>query len=154
VLEVIKTSGLPSDCQITVVMGSQARWQQEVSQQVKDMPWPTEVLVNTSDMARVIADSDLAIGAAGSTSWERCCLGVPTLLVVLADNQQPGARALQQAQAARLIGRTEDIATQLPLALDALMASGELGRMSVAASAVTEGVGAEKVIASLGGFHG
>lgn len=154
VLDVLKTCALPPDCQVTAVMGSQARWQREVGQQAQDMPWPTEVLVNTSDMARLMADSDLAIGAAGSTSWERCCLGLPTLLVVLADNQQPGARALHQAQAARLIGRCEDIVTQLPLALDALMASGELGRMSIAARAVTEGVGVDKVMTALGGFHG
>lgn len=154
VLDVLKICALPSGCQITVVMGSQARWQQEVDQQAQDMPWPTEVLVNTSDMARLMADSDLAIGAAGITSWERCCLGLPTLLVVLADNQQLGAVALHDAQAARLIGRTEAIAGQLPLAIDTLMVGGELGRMSIAASAVTEGMGVDKVLAALEGFHG
>jgi len=42
-----------------------------------------------------MADSDLAIGAAGSTSWERCCLGLPTLLIVLAENQRDAARFLE-----------------------------------------------------------
>ena len=35
----------------------------------------------------VISRSDLAIGAAGTTSWERTRLGLPTLLVPVADNQ-------------------------------------------------------------------
>jgi spore coat polysaccharide biosynthesis predicted glycosyltransferase SpsG len=33
-------------------------------------------------------DADLAIGAAGSSVWERCCLGLPQVLMVTADNQR------------------------------------------------------------------
>lgn len=40
-----------------------------------------------ADMPKLIYDADLAIGAAGSSVWERCCLGLPQVLMVTADNQ-------------------------------------------------------------------
>jgi UDP-2,4-diacetamido-2,4,6-trideoxy-beta-L-altropyranose hydrolase len=42
----------------------------------------------TDRMAELIACADLAIGAGGTTTWERCCLGLPTLAICLADNQR------------------------------------------------------------------
>ena len=41
-----------------------------------------------ADMPKLMYDADLAIGAAGSSVWERCCLGLPQVLMVTADNQQ------------------------------------------------------------------
>jgi len=150
VLQALKTCALPADCNITVVMGLTAPWLENVRQLAAQMPWPTEVVVNINDMAQRMADSDLAIGAAGSTSWERCCLGLPTLMVVLAANQQSGAQAMETAQAARLIGTVNDIATQLTLAIAELTKSGGLSQMSLAASAITDGLGVEKVLHAMG----
>jgi UDP-2,4-diacetamido-2,4,6-trideoxy-beta-L-altropyranose hydrolase len=150
VLQALKFCALPHDCRVSVVMGLQAPWLQQVREQSQDMPWPTEVLVSITDMAQRMAESDLAIGAAGSTSWERCCLGLPTLMVVLADNQWPGARALQEAQAACLIGAVCDITAQLPLAFRALTQDQRLMHMSTAASTVTDGQGVDKVLQAIG----
>ena len=150
VLQALKTCTLPSDCRITVVMGLTAPWLQNVRELAEDMPWSTEVVVNVDDIAQRMADSDLAIGAAGSTSWERCCLGVPTLMSVLAENQQSGSQAMEAANAAHLIGAVGDIATQLPLALAELIESERLIRMSLAAKSVTDGRGVEKVLCAMG----
>jgi UDP-2,4-diacetamido-2,4,6-trideoxy-beta-L-altropyranose hydrolase len=150
VLQALKTCALPADCRITVVMGLTAPWLQNVQELATQMPWPTEVVVNVGDMARRMADSDLAIGAAGSTSWERCCLGLPTLMVVLAENQQAGAQALEAAHAAYMIRAVSDIATQLPLAVRELMDSDCQSRMSLAASAITNGQGVEEILNAIG----
>ena len=48
--------------------------------------------VQTPHMAALMAAADAACGAGGSTTWERCCLGLPTLAAVLADNQKRLAR--------------------------------------------------------------
>lgn len=153
VLQALKTSALPADCRITAVMGLAAPWLQNVRELAAQMPWPTEVVVNVNDMAQRMADSDLAIGAAGSTSWERCCLGLPTLMVVLAINQQPGAQALAAAHAARLLGTVSDIATQLPLAAIELIDSDCQSRMSLAASALTDGQGVGRILQAIGAFN-
>lgn len=42
---------------------------------------------NINTMAQLISDADIAIGAGGTTTWERGCLGLPTLTVSIADNQ-------------------------------------------------------------------
>jgi UDP-2,4-diacetamido-2,4,6-trideoxy-beta-L-altropyranose hydrolase len=150
VLEALKSCPLPADCRITVVMGATAPWLVQVRELAQQMPWPTAVLVNIADMAQHMADSDLAIGAAGSTSWERCCLGLPTLMVVLAENQQPGAQALEAAHAARLIGAVSDIATQMQLAVRELIDPACQMRMSHAASVSTDGHGVERILTAMG----
>ncbi len=40
------------------------------------------------DMASLMLEHDIAIGAPGTTSWERACLGLPNVIVPLASNQQ------------------------------------------------------------------
>jgi UDP-2,4-diacetamido-2,4,6-trideoxy-beta-L-altropyranose hydrolase len=149
VLQALKGCTLPQDCRISVVMGLQAPWLQQVRAQAQDMPWPTEVLVNISDMAQRMADSDLAIGAAGSTSWERCCLGLPTLMVVLADNQRAIAEALQGAGAAK----TLDNPSAVPMAcevLSVLVANpSALHNMSIAAARIVDGLGTASLVSQL-----
>lgn len=153
ILKTLRICPLPRDCHITVVMGLTAPWLENVQKIAADMPWITEVIVNVSDMARRMAESDLAIGAAGSTSWERCCLGLPTLTVVLAENQRTAAEALEAAQATRLIGGVNDISKQLPLLLNEMISTDWNSRMSIAAAAICEGKGVEKVLRAIGSLY-
>lgn len=145
VLKALKHSSLSEDCCITVVIGPRAPWQQQVRELAASMQWSTEVRVGVGNMAQLMAESDLAIGAAGSTSWERCCLGLPALLVVLAENQWFGAEALNRHEAVFLIGETDDIERQLPRAIEIVAQSEILARMSGAASKITDGRGVEKL---------
>jgi UDP-2,4-diacetamido-2,4,6-trideoxy-beta-L-altropyranose hydrolase len=94
VLAALEGTTLPTNCSITVIMGATAPWLEAVRIQASKMRWPTKVMVNTSDMAQLMADADLCIGAAGSTSWERCTLGLPCILLCLADNQRMSIQTL------------------------------------------------------------
>lgn len=40
-----------------------------------------------ANMAQMIYEADIAIAAGGSSTWERCCLGLPTYMIKIADNQ-------------------------------------------------------------------
>lgn len=153
VLEALRNCVLPVESRITVVMGLTAPWMQNVRELAAQMPWPTEVVVNVNDMAERMADSDLAIGAAGSTSWERCCLGLPTLMVVLAKNQKPNANSMKAAHAAHLLGGADDIAKHLPLAFSALNDSDGLRRMSLATREITDGRGVDRMLKVMGGAN-
>jgi UDP-2,4-diacetamido-2,4,6-trideoxy-beta-L-altropyranose hydrolase len=94
--------------------------------------------VDTRDMAALMAAADLAIGAGGSSLWERCCLGLPSLTLVLADNQQDAAAALAARGASEVV-EEGDLAARLA----ALVADPErLARMSEAAAALCDGQGA------------
>jgi len=147
VLQALRSCRLPADCRITVVMGATAPWLDEIRKEAQDMPWPTRVLVGVSDMAQLMADSDLAIGAAGATSWERCCLGLPTIMLVLAENQRKIAEELCEAGAAHLI-EVSTLNNQLLIVPD----NWEplfLGAMSAAAAAITDGSRVAQVINAL-----
>ena len=94
VLEAIKACALPDDLRITVVMGSNAPWLSQVETLAEQLPQPTEVKVNVQNMAQLMADSDLAIGAGGSTTLERMCLGLPSIVVTVAENQKKSIKFL------------------------------------------------------------
>ena len=104
VLDALADAGLPAECRITVVLGRSAPWTEDIRERAARIPVPTELRVGVRDMAGLMVEADLAIGAAGSSAWERCCLGLPTLLVVLAENQVSAADALSKAGAVVLLG--------------------------------------------------
>lgn len=56
-----------------------------------------------SDMAKIMIEHDVAIGAPGTTSWERACLGLPSIIIPLADNQLAVSKALVKARSAIII---------------------------------------------------
>lgn len=149
VLEALRVCSLPGQCQITVVMGATAPWLAEVSRQAQNMPWPTTIMVGVSDMAQLMADSDLAIGAAGSTSWERCCLGLPTVMVVLADNQRNIAEALQRTGAAMTAGDLSSGAAIRELLAELVGDTHSIVRMSAAAKHVADGLGTARLVSYL-----
>ncbi|KAB0287453.1 UDP-2,4-diacetamido-2,4,6-trideoxy-beta-L-altropyranose hydrolase [Vibrio fortis] len=73
--------------QITVLMSSRSPHYDQVSDWCKTKD-NIKHIDFTNDMAQMMLDHDIAIGAPGSTSWERACLGLPSIVVPLADNQK------------------------------------------------------------------
>lgn len=147
VLQALRTCTLPADCRITVVMGAAAPWLDEVCKQAQDMPWQTQVLVGVSDMAQLMADSDLAIGAAGATSWERCCLGLPTIMLVLAENQRKVAQGLERSGAVKLTNLALGETTQLRELLVPLINNpSQLLHMGECAASIVDGSGVKTVM--------
>lgn len=132
---------------VTVIMGGQAPWLTEVQQLSQALTLDVAVRVDVSDMASVMAQADLAIGAAGATAWERCCLGLPTLMAVLADNQRLVAEGLRAAGAVHLLPSVNSLAKSLPGLLGALIADpGQLQQMSQRAAALVDGAGVRRVL--------
>ena len=102
-LQELERVELAKELTITVVMGSTAPHLEQVRQMAQSSQLKIEVLVGVNNMAELMANADLAIGAAGSTTWERCCLGLPTIQLVIAENQRPIAEALMQIGAVVLL---------------------------------------------------
>lgn len=95
-----------------------------------------------ADVAALMAKADVAIGAAGSTSWERCCLGLPTVLLKLASNQAKIAGELVQRGAALL---AEGPRQAVRLAVDLVHDPASLKAMSLSAAALIDGKGVLRV---------
>lgn len=73
-------------------------------------PW-TELHAATEALATLMASADLAIGAAGTSTLERCCVGLPTLCITIADNQRVVAEAVHRAGALAYLGHMDHIGT-------------------------------------------
>ncbi|MHC6224577.1 UDP-2,4-diacetamido-2,4,6-trideoxy-beta-L-altropyranose hydrolase [Pseudomonas sp. X10] len=150
ILEALKSCELPGNIRFTVVLGATAPHLQAVREMAISCPWSVEVLCGISDMAERMASADLAIGAGGGTTWERCCLGLPTLLVILAENQKPAGLALEATGSIQVIDLGMPLVVQLQSAFSRLGKNGVLYAMSVAASAITDGLGVERLLARMG----
>ena len=150
VLHALQSRSLPEDCRLTVVMGQTAPWLKNVQDLACSMQRPTRVLVGVGNMAQLMADSDLAIGAAGATSWERCCLGLPSIMLVVAENQLEVAKGLEEAGAALLCLSDQGLSKQLAVLLGKLCADIEqIALLSKAAAKVANGTGAGEVVARM-----
>lgn len=150
ILKSLQQANLPKRCQLTVVMGATAPWVDSVIEHADTMPWQTEVKTGVSNMAELMANSDLAIGAAGSTSWERCCLGLPTLMLVLADNQKQIAANLEKVKAVTAISLNDNFDTELLSAIDDFVHSpNRLSDMSQAAANTVDGLGTSRIIKTM-----
>jgi len=100
----------------------------------------------------LIARADLAIGAGGATTWERACLGLPSLVVTIAANQLPFAQALDQAGHLQWLGDGARMSVkQIRSALVTRIAKPFAGE---AAPALTDGWGASRLAIAMLGLHG
>lgn len=104
------------------------------------------VEVDVKAMAPIIGEADLAIGAGGSSTWERCCLGLPGITLVLAENQADMAARLDaQGVTKTLDVRQPGFADRLGQALKSLVNDSAARRsMSAKASLLCDGLGAER----------
>jgi UDP-2,4-diacetamido-2,4,6-trideoxy-beta-L-altropyranose hydrolase len=154
VLEALSESVLPASTELDIIMGAAAPYLDEVRQQATGLPFKATVSVNVTDMAERMCLADLSIGAAGGTSWERGCLGLPAILVVLAENQVAGATALEASGAAVKIDDADQLGATLPSVLVALFEPGRLERMSDAAAGITDGDGVFRALQEMGAAGG
>ncbi len=99
-----------------------------------------------------MAERDLAVGADGTTSWERCCLGLPTLIVVLADNQKVISEKLVESGAAQPLVLNTELPSLLQNKITEFIShTGEIALMAEQASKITEGQGALHMVKYLYG---
>src|SRR5207302_4135690 len=105
----------------------------------------------TRDMARLMARAQVYVGAGGSTSWERCCLGLPGVVVAVAENQEAACLALDDAGSHVYLGQASSVSPQaIVQATLALLASPSWrSRLAGRSSAIVDGSGATRVAARL-----
>jgi len=96
------------DIRLDVVINPASLHADAIREQVKGIQ---EVTLHTHlpSLAPLMVQADLAIGAGGATSWERCCLGLPTLVVTLAENQKPIAAELDRQGLIRWLGHKDEV---------------------------------------------
>lgn len=139
--------------QATVVVGGSNPHLDALRQAAARRPDAIRLVVDAQDMPKLMAEADIALAAAGSTAWELAFMGLPSALIVLADNQAGIASALHAAGASLNLGNfreltPEAVARQLSLLIDD---EGKRRELSRKARVLVDGRGAERVVAALGG---
>lgn len=140
---------LPPRVQVDIVTGSANPHVSHLRKMCVDRP---QIVLHdqVEDMAALLNGTDLAIGAAGGSVWERCCLGVPSIIVSVAVNQDAGLRQLGETGVAFVVDPPEPgpdasagaIVDALKFALASPLA---LRHQSELAAALIDGQGAARV---------
>jgi len=99
------------------------------------------------NIAELMAVADLALGSPGATSWERCACALPAVTISQAENQEAIGVGLQEAGAHCYLGRAESVTDEEIAAALMRLANDPhaLAEMSLRASGITDGSGAERV---------
>lgn len=107
----------------------------------------TEVSQGLPSLAEVMARADLMVSGGGATTWERMCLGLPALVVSLADNQTPMCVALADAGYQTFLGTTDEVTTDTVRAAlyESLGNPETLKAQSIRALDLTDGQGLKRV---------
>ena len=142
VLDLLKVSQLPADTELDIVVGATSPHLEDICNRADDLSYKTTVSVNVKNMAERMCQADLSIGAAGGTSWERACLGLPAIVFVLEANQYAIAGALEVAGAAIVINGNEK---EMPKIIAEILKFGRLKQLSESARKITDGYGALRV---------
>jgi len=142
ITELLNTN-LLNKMKVIIVLGGNAPWRDDIVKLTKMAPKNNiEIKVDVTNMAEIASNSDLAIGAAGGSTWERCCLGVPTIQFVIAVNQMKIANTLSE------IHSVIDITISEVKKLKEIIANmhNMLPKLSVISSSIANGKGVYNVI--------
>lgn len=131
---------------VDVVIGAQNPHRNIIEQIVGEHQETLELHIQTEHMAELMAAADLAIGASGTASWERCCLKLPSLICVLADNQSPIAEKLNNLGAVISLGESRSLeSADYAIALTEL-SHAMLAQLSEKSGALVDGAGVNRAI--------
>lgn len=135
------------DIRVDVVIGASSGHRDEIERMASAMP-RVQCHTGVENMAALMSAADISIGAGGTATWERLALGLPSLVIAIADNQVAGAQALARDGYILYAGWHEDITVErLRDDLAVLMRYPHLLRqVSLKAQELVDGLGTERVV--------
>lgn len=136
---------------VDVVIGSGSPWLTAITATAATLDPPARVMVDARDIPRILAAADLAIGAGGGSAFERCCLGLPSIQIQIADNQKETGRLLSGCGATLDLGPQKSIhPAQLNTAIRSLLHDPQRrAAMSRAAASLCDGRGLYRALCAL-----
>jgi len=152
VLQAVQQANI-DDLEVVVVIGSANPYRQLLQSVGHASQIPFRLVVNTTEMAELMAWADLSISAGGSTCLELAHMGVPTMCVILAENQRLLVEGLAEAGAAINLGWYHDLPPlKIAQSLESLaLAAGVREDMAQQGRNLVDGKGTERVLLALVG---
>ncbi len=90
-----------------LVIGAKNKYQMQIKNICKENGFEYQAYIES--MAKIMHGVDLSIGGGGSTTWERCYLNLPAIVISLADNQTKVCQALQNYGVIKYLGNSQNI---------------------------------------------
>jgi UDP-2,4-diacetamido-2,4,6-trideoxy-beta-L-altropyranose hydrolase len=138
------------DINVDVVISAVSPYASAILQQVQGHE-NIRVHHNLPTLAPLMRQADLAIGAGGVTNWERLCVGLPALVITLADNQHPIAAELHHRRLIHWLGAQGDVEEDdISQALRKLLALETLKNEFSNGTQLVDGMGVSRVLAAMG----
>jgi UDP-2,4-diacetamido-2,4,6-trideoxy-beta-L-altropyranose hydrolase len=133
---------------VDVVLGSKALHLENVRRCAKEISLRAAVSVDVNDMALRMSDADFAVGAGGTTTWERCCLGLPVLVIQTAEHQSLSMENLRQLGGQMSLSSNGEITPRLVSEeiVKLVFDNEALSEMSRKASGICDGYGVQRVL--------
>lgn len=144
-VQAIASPAMPS-IEVDVVIGPSNPHAESIVRLCSGLP-RTRVHRGANNIAELMRRADLSIGAGGVMSWERCCVGLPAVVVDVASNQIGTLTALADVGAALYLGRAASVTAEiLTDAVRALLDDPARNRaLGEAALALVDGLGGGRV---------
>lgn len=140
-----------ADLEIVAVVGASNPHLAALQEEVRRSPHVIRIEQNVTNMPELMAWADVAVSSGGSTCWELAFMGVPSIILVLAENQRSISEGLDKVWMALDLGwHLEASAVQIGLRLSSLLHDYELRfRISTRARTLVDGMGPSRVVMSL-----
>lgn len=140
---------LEGNVAVNIIAGATNPHTAELREFIADMAEAT-LHVQVDNMAELMAKADLCIGAGGSSTWERCCLGLPSVVVTVADNQEALTAALAVDGYLLYLGKNSSVSEHDLCRAVACMQNNLLAEgFSKRGLALVDGRGAHRVVSAL-----
>ena len=133
---------------LDIVFSSNSSYKEKIKKLVNENK-SIKIYSDLTSLASLILKADLAIGACGATSWERLCLGLPSIVITVAQNQKPIAKELHKQGLIRWLGHYDKVTNNSIYNALKISIDQNLETWSNACKIVTNGCGAEKVASFL-----
>jgi len=142
---------VPGPLEVLLIVGEANPHRATLDAAAAVCPHSVEVAADVRNMPERLAWGDIAVSAAGGTSWELARVGTPQIAIVLADNQRPGGEALARDGLAVCLGWHADLdAAAIGAAVAALADDApRRAELSRRGSALIDGNGALRVLAAM-----
>ncbi|HKV41453.1 MAG TPA: glycosyltransferase, partial [Blastocatellia bacterium] len=148
-LKVVRALGLLQAGRIEarVLLGPASPHAEVLNREMSRAGCPAVLLRSVEGMPEQMAWADLAISAGGSTCWELAFLGVPCILIVLAQNQRPIAESLAERGSVINLGWHDRVSVDtLAGRIDELLLNAGLrAQMRRSGMEMVDGLGARRV---------
>lgn len=132
------------DVKLNVVISSNSP-QKEKIEELSKKNENIKIYLDLTTLAPLMLKADMAIGACGTTSWERCCLGLYSIVITTAENQKPVAQELHKQGLIRWLGHFDTITNNIIFNELKNLIDQNLEVWSNACKLVTDGSGTNEV---------